>query len=111
MIQTTSDLVTEVINKVRQTIKKHDMIRAGDLVIYCCVGGPDSMCLLDSLLCLSRGLDFTIHVGASSSSHARRANLIKMRRIVAEFCRSRNVPVTIGHAQVFDLAQELGVGV
>ena len=110
MIQTTSDLVTEVINKVRQTIKKHDMIHAGDLVICAVSGGPDSMCLLDSLLCLSRELDFTIHVG-HLHHHMRGEQADKDAEIVADFCRSRNVPVTIGHAQVFDLAQELGVGV
>jgi tRNA(Ile)-lysidine synthase len=46
-----------IINEVRKSILKYDMVRAGDRIIVAVSGGPDSICLMDMLTGLSKELD------------------------------------------------------
>ena len=43
-------------DKILQTIKKYNLIQENDVIIVAVSGGPDSMCLLDNLLCLKEEL-------------------------------------------------------
>jgi tRNA(Ile)-lysidine synthase len=43
-----------VLERVTRTIREHDMLGAGDRVVVCVSGGPDSVCLLESLVRLRR---------------------------------------------------------
>ena len=38
-----------LITNIEQTIKRHKMLRAGDVVLVALSGGPDSVCLLSAL--------------------------------------------------------------
>ncbi|MBP8614379.1 MAG: tRNA lysidine(34) synthetase TilS [Firmicutes bacterium] len=104
------DFEAMILNKVRQAIEKYDMIKSGDLVICAVSGGPDSMCLLDSLLYLCKDLNFRVCVG-HLHHHMRGEQADKDAELVADFSRSRGIPITIGHADVFGLAKDMGVGV
>ena len=80
------------------------MIESGDTVICAVSGGPDSMCLLDSLILLSSELDFRIHV-AHLHHHMRGEQADKDAQLVLDFCTSQGISATVGHEEVFRLSE------
>ena len=50
-----------LIDRVRQTIKTHDLIQTGDHIVLGLSGGPDSTCLFHVLRRLAGEMDLTIH--------------------------------------------------
>jgi len=86
------------------------MIDPGDLVICAVSGGPDSMCLLDSLLILSKDLNFSLHV-AHLHHHMRGEEADRDAEMVSRFARDRGIPVTVGHEKVLEMAKRLCVGI
>jgi tRNA(Ile)-lysidine synthase len=46
--------VARVLERVTKTARAHDMFRPGETVLLCVSGGPDSVCLLESLVRLRR---------------------------------------------------------
>lgn len=110
VIYTVRDPVEEVLNIVSSTVQEHNMIRPGETVICAVSGGPDSMCLLDSLHILSDKFDFSLQI-AHLHHHMRGEQADKDAELVVDFGKSRGIPAAVGHEQVFDLAETLGVGV
>ncbi|MEJ5186369.1 MAG: tRNA lysidine(34) synthetase TilS [Candidatus Geothermincolales bacterium] len=51
-----------VLEKVRLTLRRWDMLGKGDLVLVAVSGGADSLCLLDVMAQLSPRLDLRLHV-------------------------------------------------
>ena len=51
-----------MLNKILSTINKYNLIQKGDKIVIGVSGGPDSMCLLDSLYCLKDKLNIEIIV-------------------------------------------------
>jgi tRNA(Ile)-lysidine synthase len=51
-----------VLERVTATIRRHDMVRDGDRVLVCVSGGPDSVCVLESLVRLRRLLGVRLEV-------------------------------------------------
>jgi tRNA(Ile)-lysidine synthase len=54
--------VARVLERVTATVREHDMLRPGDLVLVCVSGGPDSVCLLHALWHLRRLLQIRLAV-------------------------------------------------
>jgi tRNA(Ile)-lysidine synthase len=54
--------VARVLERVTATVREHDMLRPGDLVLVCVSGGPDSVCLLHALWHLRRLLRIRLAV-------------------------------------------------
>lgn len=54
VIHSAQDPVKQVLDTVASTIREYNMIEPGHTVICAVSGGPDSMCLLDSLYLLGR---------------------------------------------------------
>ena len=46
--------VARVLERVTATVREHDLLQPGELVLVCVSGGPDSVCLLESLVRLRR---------------------------------------------------------
>jgi len=46
--------VARVLERVTATVRHHDMLHAGETVLVCVSGGPDSVCLIESLVRLRR---------------------------------------------------------
>lgn len=46
--------VARVLERVTSTVREHDLFHPGDRVLVCVSGGPDSVCLLESLVRLRR---------------------------------------------------------
>ena len=54
--------VARVLERVTSTVREHDMLQPGDLVLVCVSGGPDSVCLLHALWRLRRLLKIQLAV-------------------------------------------------
>lgn len=64
--------VARVLERVSATIRQHDLMRDGDRVLVCVSGGPDSVCLLESLVRLRRL--FRVRIEAFHFDHRLRAD-------------------------------------
>ncbi|MBE3520109.1 MAG: tRNA lysidine(34) synthetase TilS [Firmicutes bacterium] len=103
------DSVENVRSSVRRMIARHDMVRAGELVVVGVSGGPDSMCLLDCLAHVAS--DFGIRLWVGHLHHGMRgADADRDARMVSEFASGRGIPVTVGKWDVPALARSQGVG-
>jgi len=110
VIHSAGDPVKQVLDTVASTIREYGMIEPGQTVICAVSGGPDSMCLLDSLNILSGELGFSLYV-AHLHHHMRGEQADKDAQLVVDFAQSRNLPVEVGHAEVFEIADTLKVGI
>lgn len=54
--------VARVLERVTKTVRANDMIGSGQIVLTCVSGGPDSLCLLESLVRLERLLRCRVEV-------------------------------------------------
>ena len=55
--------VLELVARVRSTIARRGMLKGGETVLVAVSGGPDSLCLLETLYRLAPALDLDLHVG------------------------------------------------
>lgn len=74
-----------LIDSVRKTIRKYDLIRPGDSILAGVSGGPDSLTLLYTLNTLSREFDFTLRV--AHLDHMLRRDSAADREFVENICR------------------------
>lgn len=82
-------MVENIINIVKSNIINNELIKSGDKVVVAVSGGPDSMCLLDSLFKLKNKLFFDIVV--AHVNHGIRKESESEKEYVEKFCRERNV--------------------
>ncbi len=83
--------VKKTIEKIRHTISKYNMIAPGDLVVVAVSGGPDSVCLLDSLCRLKEEIGIGIVV--AHFDHGLRPDQDEYEtRFVEHMAMSFNVP-------------------
>jgi tRNA(Ile)-lysidine synthase len=85
------------------------MFSGGGLVLVGVSGGPDSMCLLDVLNRFREEFGITLRV--AHLNHHMREQADQDAAMVEEFANSLGIPTTIGHADVNEMARELGIGV
>ncbi|MCK4463390.1 MAG: tRNA(Ile)-lysidine synthetase, partial [Candidatus Omnitrophica bacterium] len=57
----------QIINKIRNTIRRYQMLEKGDRVLVCISGGPDSCFLLEALLRLKD--EFNIKLFIANLDH------------------------------------------
>ena len=89
-----------LIAKVKDTIRKYDMVDRGDRVVVAVSGGPDSVCLLSVLHAMANELDLTLHVahldhrfrGQESAEDARFVDKLAKGLGIAATIESRDVP-------------------
>ncbi|MCI8505326.1 MAG: tRNA lysidine(34) synthetase TilS [Lachnospiraceae bacterium] len=94
-----------MVRKILETIKREELMRAGELVVTGVSGGADSICLLSVLLELKRQLG--IRVAAVHVHHGiRGAEADGDEAFVREFCESRQVPFLAYYRDVPKLARE-----
>lgn len=91
---------------ILETIKKYNMLEAGDEVIAALSGGADSVCLLLALNELSRQLD--IHVYAIHVNHCLRGNESdRDEEFCRKLCEKNNIPFICGRFDVKSEARRL----
>jgi tRNA(Ile)-lysidine synthetase-like protein len=87
-----------VLERVTATVRRHDMLHPGDTVLVCVSGGPDSMCLLESLVRLRRL--FRIRLEVFTFDHRLRegsaADVAYVRRAAARLRLPAHVEVAEG---------------
>ncbi|GIU97910.1 MAG: hypothetical protein KatS3mg013_1713 [Actinomycetota bacterium] len=82
--------VARVLQRIVETARTHDQFRAGETVLVSVSGGPDSMCLLESLVRLRRL--FKIRLTVLHVDHGLRRGAGKEAAYVRRACRRLGVP-------------------
>lgn len=94
--------------KILDTISKYNLIEKGDKIVIGVSGGPDSMCLLDSLYCLKK--DLQIEIIVAHINHKIRKEADEETEYVENYCNTRNIKCYIKKADVTSLAKQKKLG-
>ena len=97
-----------MLNKILNTINKYNLIQKGDKIVIGVSGGPDSMCLLDSLYCLKDKLNIEIFV--AHINHMIREEADEETEYVKNYCKNKNIKCYVKKADVENLAKEQNLG-
>ena len=88
-----------MLNKIQEMMRRYHMVRPGDTVICAVSGGADSMALLWAMYLLRDKLG--ISLSAVHFNHGLRgAESDGDEEFVKEFCRSFDIPLTVGGMEV-----------
>lgn len=87
-----------VIEKVKNTIKRHKLIAKGDKIVVAVSGGPDSVALLYLLAVLKKELNLTLHV--AHLDHMLRRDSYKDREFVEGLAKKLRLPVTAARVNI-----------
>ena len=98
-----------MLNKVKQTINKYNLIDSGDKIVLGVSGGPDSTAMLICLNELSKEMSFKLTV--CHINHGIRENAKLDEKYVRDFCEKLNIPIFILHANVIEEAKKEKRGV
>ena len=82
-------MVETIINIVKENIINNNLIKENDKVIVAVSGGPDSMCLLDTLNRLKDELKFSLVV--AHVNHGIRKESDDEKIYVEKYCKARNI--------------------
>jgi tRNA(Ile)-lysidine synthase len=94
--------------RIKETIRRHGMLKNGDRVVVAVSGGPDSVCLLSALRALSGDLGITLHV-AHLDHQFRGAESAEEARFVEKLTEKLVIPVTIEKIDVPAYCREKGL--
>ena len=83
-------MVEDIINIVQDNIINNNLIKKDDKIVVAVSGGPDSMCLLDSLFKLKDKLKFKVVV--AHVNHGIREESEQEKVYVEKFCKVRDIP-------------------
>ena len=97
-------MVNNILNIVKNNIVENNLIKANDKVVVAVSGGPDSMCLLDSLYRLKNELNFNIIV--AHVNHGIRKESEEEKEYVNKYCTKRNIPFSYLKVDVPKLSKE-----
>lgn len=98
-----------MIDKVKQTVKRYSMLSEGSAVLTGFSGGADSMALLSLLWRLSK--EHSWKVCALHVNHGiRGAEADQDEQVCSRFCQERNIPFYVLHADVPQVSRQTGEG-
>lgn len=92
-----------ILDKVKETIKRYNLIGKGDKIIVAVSGGPDSVALLYLLNSLKKELKISLHV--AHLDHMLRKDSCKDREFVERLASKLKIPVTIANINIKELAK------
>ena len=92
-----------VLDKVRKTIKRYNLIGKGNKIIVGVSGGPDSVALLYLLNSLKKELKISLHV--AHLDHMLRKDSCKDREFVERLAHKLKIPVTKAKINIKELAK------
>ena len=75
-----------MLNKVKNTIEKYNMINKEDKILVAVSGGPDSISLLNILY------ELKYNICVAHINHGLRENANGDEEFVIEFCKKKNIP-------------------
>jgi tRNA(Ile)-lysidine synthase len=91
--------------KVRETIKKYNLIEKDDKIIVALSGGPDSMCLLNILNKLKEEYNLSIH--CIYLNHMIREEAKEDEKLISSFCKKDNITLSIYRKNIPELSKKL----
>ena len=95
----------QVLDMLRKTVHKYDMLSDGDTVLVGVSGGADSVCLLHCLYTLQN--EFKIRLAAAHVNHGIRGEEAERdENFVRELCRKLDIPFYLKKADVPKLAEQ-----
>lgn len=102
-------VTNQILNTVRETIKKYDMIRPNDTVVMGVSGGADSVMLFHVLNTLKT--EYNLHLIVAHVNHKiRKGDAEKDAAFVENLCKVNNVEFHLKEAYIKDLAKEWNMG-
>ncbi len=99
-----------LLEQVKKTIQRYQMVGIGDALVVGVSGGPDSLCLLHLLLRLRDECDLTLHI-AHLNHCLRGAEADSDAAFVAQLAQEWALPATVESIDVATLAEERGLAV
>lgn len=94
--------MTGILKRVKETIKKHNLINKGDKILIGVSGGPDSVMLLYLLNSFKKELSLTLHI--AHLDHMLRKDSYKDRRFVEELSGKLKLPISCTQINVKELS-------
>ena len=79
-------------DKILSTIYEYNLIKPKDIVLVAVSGGPDSMCLLNSLYNLREKLKID-KLAVAHVNHMLREEAREETKYVENFCKNKNIEV------------------
>ena len=102
------DKQKRLLEKVYNTIRKYDLVEAGEGIVTGVSGGPDSVCLLHVLHSLVHQLDiriFAVHI-----NHMLRGDeSLQDEEYVGELCRKLDIPLFVSKQDVKGFSERMGI--
>lgn len=99
-----SDMSSNIIKKVRETIQKYGLIKNGERVLVAVSGGPDSMALLNLLFKIKEDLGFKIAV--ATFNHMIRKESNSEVKFVEEFTKKLGIKFFKGGANIRAISEK-----
>ena len=93
-----------ILDKVKNNIIENELIKNGDKIVVAVSGGPDSMCLLDTLNKLKEELNFSICV--AHVNHGIRKESDDEKVYVENYCKKYSIPFHYLKVDVPKLSKE-----
>lgn len=92
-----------LIDKIKKTIQKYNLINEDDKLLIGVSGGPDSMALLNVL----QELGYNICV--AHINHGIRENAVNDQKCVEDFCEARNIPCFVKEVKLLEMQSGLTI--
>lgn len=99
-----------IINSVRQTIKRENLIEKNDKILIALSGGPDSICLLDIMIKLKDEYDLTLYA-AHLNHRIRGIDAQEDSLFCQKICKKNNVTFFVKNIDIPELAVQQSRGV
>lgn len=100
--------------KILRTIKKYKLIEEGDIIVLGISGGPDSMCMLNSLINLSKncqkGSSIMAKIVVAHVNHMIREEALEDEQYVMDFCEKNEIEFYSKSIDVQKLAHTNKIG-
>lgn len=90
--------------KILETIKKYNLLQEKDTVIVAVSGGPDSMCLLNSLVNLKEKLKLN-KIAVAHVNHMLREEAQEETEYVKKYCENKNIEIYIRYANIKEISE------
>lgn len=93
-----------MLDKVKATVRRYNLIKKGDRILVGVSGGPDSVVLLYLLNNLKKEFGLKLHI--AHLDHRLRKNSYKDREFVENLGRKLNIPVTCNQINIKEISRK-----
>ena len=102
------DIKEKVLLKIRENIRKYNMINPGDTIVIGLSGGADSVTLLYSLYCLKK--EFNFNIIAAHINHGIREEASNDQEFCKELCDNLGIEYHVKCVKIKELAKQNHLG-